>query len=62
MDDDIKGFIVGFIVASFVALMIFINPMVGCRSGFQKEAMGNGCGKLVCDTNGACEFEWTCSE
>ncbi len=62
MDDDIKGFLVGFIVAAFIAQVIFINPEVGCRSGFEKEAIGNDCGKLVCDTDGMCEFEWTCDK
>jgi len=62
MDDDMKGFVVGLAVGLFCVAMLFLTPLVGFRSSFQKEAVGNGCGKLVCDTDGACEFEWTCSE
>ena len=62
MDDYTEGFTVGFVVTAIVAIVVFATPFIGCRSSFEKEAMGNGCGKLVCNTDGACEFEWTCSE
>lgn len=60
MDDGMQGFFIGFFSALFCILILFLTPLVGCRSDFEREAIGNGCGKLICDTNGACEFEWTC--
>ncbi|KKN98882.1 hypothetical protein LCGC14_0141230 [marine sediment metagenome] len=60
MDDDIKGFFVGLVVGLIIMAITISSPFVGCRSDFQKEAIGNGCGKLNCDINGACEFEWNC--
>jgi len=62
MDDYTEGFVVGFVVTAIVAALVFATPFIGCRSSFEGEAMGNGCAKLVCDTNGACEFVWTCIE
>jgi len=62
MNDYAEGCTVGFVVTVIVAAVIFATPFIGCRSSFEREAMGNGCAKLVCDTNGACEFVWTCSE
>jgi hypothetical protein len=62
MDDATRGFFVGLVTGLFCVAMLFLTPLVGFRSSFQKEAVGNGCGELICTTDGACAFIWTCDK
>lgn len=62
MNDIWKGFFMGLGVGALFLLLFITAPGISCRSNFEQEAVGNNCAVWVCDTNGSCEFKWTCGE